>query len=332
MTDLLERLVNADGVSGNEEKVRDIIMHEIKKHVDELHVDKMGNVIARKKGKKPCVALVAHMDEVGLMVRAIEDSGRIRFIAIGGLEPAVALSQRVDINGIKGIVTTELVEKGIVLETLPKLEDMFIDTGLDKKTIGKRIRIGDYATFYQEPFCILGNQNMVSGKSLDDRVGCYALLEIAKKAKSIKSEIIFIFTVQEEIGMHGASASVYDLNPDYAIIVDAENHEDEGGEKTVGNGPFITIKDSSTITSRKLNEYIENIAKELSLNLQRDVSDFGSTDALKISLAKGGIPSTVLGFFVKNIHCPVSIADIRDVNNLIKILEEFLKDPPKNAI
>ncbi|MBI4895067.1 MAG: M42 family metallopeptidase [Candidatus Aenigmarchaeota archaeon] len=331
MSNLLERLVNADGISGDEQKVRDIIIAEIKKYVDEIHVDKMGNVIARKKGKKPSVALVAHMDEVGLMVKAIEDSGRIRFITIGGLEPAVALSQRVDINGIKGIVTTELVEKGVVLETLPKLDDMFIDTGLDKKAIGKRIRIGDYATFYQEPFCILGNENLVSGKSLDDRVGCYSLLEIAKRSKSIKSEIIFIFTVQEEIGMHGAGASVYDLDPDYAIIVDAENHEDEGGEKLVGQGPFITIKDSSTITSRKLNNVLEKTAKELSLNLQRDVSDFGSTDALKISLAKGGIPSTVLGFFVKNIHCPVSIADMRDIDSLIKILEEFLKDPPKHV-
>lgn len=326
---LLEKLVNANGISGNEEEVRKIIVNEIKKYVDDVHVDKMGNVIARKKGKKPCIMLAAHMDEVGLIVKAIEDSGKIKFSTIGSLDQGALISQRVVVGNIRGIITTDLMLKGSTIEKMPKLDDMFIETGLEKKELEKKVKIGDYAGFYETPFCTLGSDEIISGKALDDRIGCYVLLEVAKRSRSIKSEIVFVFTVQEEVGLYGAKTSVYNLDPDFAIAVDVTNFEGIDGTKSIGKGPFITIKDAYMIGNRKLNEHIELIANQHKLPIQRDVSDFGTTDALNISLAKGGIPAAVLGVVVKNIHSTVGVASMKDIDNLIKILEGFLKDPPK---
>jgi endoglucanase len=158
------------------------------------------------------------------------------------------------------------------------------------------------------------------------------LIELAKRMKKSKCEIYFVFTIQEEIGLVGAMTSAFIVEPDWAIAVDTmETCDAKVGEPmiTIGKGPFVTIKDAQMIGDKTLNDYLIKIAKKKKINIQKDVSDIGTTDAASISITKGGVPSTVIGTPIRNLHTATAVANIDDIKNTIVILEEFLKNPPK---
>ncbi len=335
--DLLKRLSEASGPSGSETEIRKILRKELKPYVDELYVDKFGNLVGRKKGKGASVLLSAHMDEVGMMVRNIDPGGKIFISAIGGLEPITLLGESVRIvprNGkeVNGIVTTMDIQDSVELTQLPNMADVYVDTGLTKDDVSKAgISPGDYIHIMKE-FVELGNSKYISGKALDDRIGCYMLLELAKKLKKSKPEIHYIFTVQEEIGMYGSKTSIYSIDPDYAIVLDvteSDDAKDKHGTKILGHGPVLVIKDAEMITTKCINEWLVDIASKNKIPLQKDVSDFGTTDALRLAVSKGGLPCTVLGVPVRNIHTATSIAHMDDITGGIKILAELMKNPPK---
>ena len=333
--DLLEKLISTFGVSGNEERVRCVIQEEIKKYVDEVFVDKVGNLIARKKGKKPKIMLAAHMDEIGLMVKNIEPNGRIYFAEVGGADPIMLLGERVHVETKKGIIhgviTTGEVNDGNFLDKLPKVEELFVDTGLSKKDLKNRgIEIGSFLSLERDLYH-LGSEKIICGKAFDDRIGCYVLIELAKRLKKSDCEVYFVFTIQEEIGLVGAMTSAYIVEPDWAIAVDVIETSDARGELviTLGKGPSITIKDAQMMGDKALNDYLMNIAKRKRINFQRDVSDIGTTDAASISITKGGVPSTVVGVPIRNLHTATAVANKDDIENTIEILEDFLKNPPK---
>lgn len=337
MDKLLKDLIHAHAVSGSEEDVRKIIMDALKGHVSEMDIDKMGNLIAIRKGPKPKVMLAAHMDEIGLVVKSIEDSGRMRFSAVGGIEPLTLVSQRVHIKLGKevmhGVITTEeLVDGNEITMEKPKIADMFIDTGLDKAELTEKgITVGKFIDLEQDSGH-LGKENIIYGKALDDRLGCYILLEVARRLKTKSCEVAFVFTVQEEIGLYGAITSAYELNPDWAIVVDVTNSYESKGLRKIGQGPCLTIKDALMITNKCLNNWILETAKKRDIPVQRDVSDMGTTDALNISISKGGVPSTVLGVPIKNLHSTAGIADLKDIEACIELLVELLKDPLKSCV
>lgn len=335
MTDLLEELLNAFGVSGSEGNIRKIIIHEIKKYVDEIHVDKSGNLIARKKGKKPKVMLAAHMDEVGLIVKNIDLHGRVYFSVIGGIDPLALICQRVSVETKKGLVfgviTMDDMSNAFDIENKPRLNNLYVDTGLTQNELVKiGVKTGDYIYFKRKTIN-LGARNILSGKALDDRVGCYILIELAKKLKKIKNEIYLVFTVQEEIGLYGAKTSAYSIDPDWAIAVDVTNADDYAPDATIrmGLGPSITIKDAEMLGNHALNEWITKLAKKYKIPLQFDVSDFGTTDALSIAVSKKGVPATALTVPVRNLHTTIGMVDRNDIDYAIKLLELLLKNQPK---
>lgn len=340
MTDnLLAKLINAHGISGKEADVRTIISKEIKKHVDTVKVDKVGNLIAHSKGKGPTVMLVAHMDEVGLIVSKIEDDtygksedGKIYFLPVGGVEPFTLIGQKVSIDGkIAGVITTREMSEGAVIESVPTIDDVYVDTGLTRKELIKKgVDIGSYIAFEDCGYCTLGSKNVISGKAIDDRTGCYILLELAKKLKRYKTDIYYVFTVQEELGLHGAKISTYEVDPDWAIVVDVT--DSNGKTMRTGKGPYITIKDADMIGNHCINGWLKDVAKRNKIPLQLSVSEFGTTDALKISFSKGGIPTSVVGIAVKNLHTSIGMADQRDIENCIRLLELLHKNPPKKCI
>jgi len=299
-------------------------------------VDKFGNLIAHKKGDGPKVMLSAHMDEVGLMVKSIDHQGLMYCSEIGSIEPITLLGERVLIESkskqpLLGIITTKEISNAEEIEKMPKMEDIIIDTGLTKKELVKKgVQIGSYAYFTRDSSC-LGCGDILSGKALDDRVGCYILIEVAKKIKNSKSNVYFVFTVQEEIGLYGAKTSVYGVEPDWAVAVDVTGAADLGEDpiNVLGKGPCLTIKDSDTITNRCINGWIKSVAKKKKIPLQLEVNDFGTTDALNISVSKGGVPTAVLGIAIRNIHTTASIANLLDIKNTISILEGLLKRPKK---
>ena len=334
-TDFLLKLMETFGPTGHEEDVRKIVMDEIRPYVDEVMIDKFGNLIAHKTGNPPRIMLAAHLDEIGLMIKKIDENGKIYCSGVGGITPITLLGERVNIisrkSKIHGIITTREINDNLEISSKMGVSDLFIDTGLTKNQLLQRgVEIGDYINIEHKPD-ILGTNDFIYGKAVDDRVGCYIQIEVAKRLKNIKQEIYFVFTVQEEIGAHGATVASWNISPDWAIAIDVTDSDDMSSipTKQLGKGPTITIKDYGTIADRNINHHLKQIAKKRKINLQLDVTDFGLTDALNISLAKGGVPSTVIGVPVRNLHTTVGICHKRDIEQTIVLLTELLKKPPK---
>ena len=323
--DLLLRLMDASGVSGNEEAVRDLISKEIEKHVDEVRIDTLGNLIAVRKGKLPRVMLAAHMDEVGLMAKKIENNGNIRCSAVGEIKADKLAGKKVKIEAGKNIIGTIKLKKS----KKKNIKDIFIKTKLSRKELLKNgLEIGSYISF--ESSANIKN-SIAEGKALDNRTGCFILIELAKRLKKSENEIYFVFTVQEEVGLYGATTSAFEIRPDWAITVDATEAKKDASksEMQLGEGPFITIKDSDFIGNKCINNWIKGIAKRKKIMLQYNVSDDETTDATNISLSRGGVPSSVVGVAVENLHATGGKASVKDIINLIEILYELMKNPPK---
>lgn len=334
---LLSRLINVSGVSSDEKEVRELIIKEARKYTKNIKVDKLGNVIAVKKGIKPGVMLMAHMDEIGMMVSSISKDGKVSISPIGGIDPYILIGQKVHIKTRKrkkigGIITTIGVLDSEDLKKGLKMDDLFVFTGLSKKELGNAgVEVGSYVHFTESSdYCHLGNENIIGGKALDDRVGCYMLLEIMRALKT-RHEVTFVFTVQEEVGLYGSEVSVFNLEPDYAIAVDVTPHNSFDDAISLRNGPVLTVKDAEMIANKCLVEGIEKAARKAKVKLQLEVSESGTTDATSVFVAKGGIPSAVFGVAVGNLHTAVSVASRDDIEKGIKVLQEFLKSPPNKC-
>ncbi len=340
---LLRRLSEAHGVSGSEGSIASIIRRELKGHVDEIRTDGMGNLIAVKKGGKFSVMLAAHMDEIGLMVKYIEDKGFIRFVALGGWFPPVLHSQRVILHGSSGRVTgviggkpphkmeEEERKKGI------KIEDMFIDTGARSRdeVASLGIQMGTPVTIDRD-FAEL-SFGRVTGKAFDNRAGVAMLIRTMQQLQSPHT-VYAVFTVQEEVGLKGARTSAYSLDPDIAIATDVTIPGDHPGiEKKdapveMGKGPCITIVDSAgrgLIAHKGLVDWLCSVASEYDIPVQPEVGDGGTTDATAIHLTKGGIPSTTISVPSRYIHSPVEVLDIHDLECGIQLLVAALSQKPR---
>lgn len=320
MIELLNQLTQCYGPSGNEEKVREIIINQIKDSVDELKVDPLGNLIARKKGNGKKVMLAAHMDEIGIIVTFIDDQGFLRFSNIGGVSPYNSLYQRVQFgNGTVGVIGYE--EKLEEMKNL-KLDKMYIDIGArSREEAEKLVNIGDAA-------CFTGNfvyqMNKVTSKALDDRLGCYILIETIKAMKNHKNDLYFVFTVQEELGLRGARTSAFSVSPDYAIAIDVTLTGDTPQAKTMalklGMGPAIKVKDHSIITHSYVRNLMIEAAKQQDIPYQLEVLESGGTDSGAIHLTKGGVPSGVLSIPTRYVHSARETVDFDDVKNAIRLL------------
>jgi putative aminopeptidase FrvX len=335
---LLMRMMEIYGTSGNENEIRKLILKEIRKHVKDVKVDRFGNVIAHKGGAGPKIMLAAHMDEVGLIIRSISEKGNIRCSVIGSLEPVSLIGQRVHMHGkrmVHGIATTPEISDDEGLDELPEIEDMIIETGMDKKELKRNgIDVGAFINLEQKSE-MFGRK--ITGKALDDRVGCYVLLELARRLKKTKADIYYVFTVQEEIGLYGSQTSLYGINPDMAVVVDmttADDAKEEAHEitKRLGKGPTITVKDEDIISNLCMDGFLKKLGDRLKIPYQIEVNDEGTTDARIISVSKGGIPTTMMGVPVRNMHTTMGLASLKDIGWLIRLLEAFLKKPPLKCV
>jgi len=315
--------------------VRDIIQRHIEPYVDEIEKHKLGNLICKKNGKKQgsAIVLAAHMDEIGLMAKEIDKQGHIFFSRVGVISKQTLLGQKVHIMGkkkeIHGVITHKRLHIGEESETFAEEAELFVDTGLtttEIKNLG--IGVGTYIVPERRTE-YLGNKNMISGKALDDRLGCAILIRLAEAVKKPPCDIYYVFTSQEEIGMYGSKTSMWGLDAACGIAVDisfATDYTDSG--IILGKGPVITVKDSDLIANRKLVDSLIGLAKKRGIPYQLEVSDLGTTDALSLSISKGGLPATAVGVPIRNPHSTISIAHMKDVNNCIKLLKAFLMQPP----
>ena len=317
MTELLKRLMFTDGVSGRENKIREVIKKEVEPYADEISVDPMGNLIVRKKGNGKKIMLCAHMDEIGFFASFIEDSGLIRVSRIGGINTmAAAFTEVVSENGVRGVLIAE-GEKEI-----PKLESMYIDIGAkDKKQAEKKVKIGDYFVCAPLMRKLMGTRYV--GRPFDDRVGCAILIEALKNVKETENDLYFVFSVQEEVGGRGSKPSAFAIAPDIGIAFDVTMTGDKPGGPTMavklGDGCAIKIKDSSVICHPELVKSMREIAKDGGVKYQNEVLLSGGTDTPNIQMAGRGAIAGAISIPSAFIHTGVEMVDMFDVKEAVKL-------------
>ncbi|MGI6633515.1 MAG: M42 family metallopeptidase [Bacillota bacterium] len=327
MKDLIKKLTEAFGPSGAEDNIREVIRKEVEPYVDEISVDALGNLIARKKGtggKK--VILDGHMDEIGLMVTHIDDNGFLRFGNIGGVSPFVALGQRVYFeNGTMGVIGSERVDDPKNL----KLEKLYIDIGAkDKKDAESKVQVGTSCAFHQT-FIDLGDR--VVAKAMDDRVACAIIIEVLRRLEKTDNDIYAVFATQEEVGLRGARAAAYGISPDVGIALDVTRTGDTPKGVTMdvalGKGAAIKVKDSSLICHPALKNYMVKIAEEKGIQYQMEVLEAGGTDSGAIQMTKSGIPAGVISIPCRYIHSPGEMVDIGDVEACVQLAKALCESP-----
>ena len=332
---LLERLSNAHGVSGYEGNIRHIIEEEVRPYVDEIRTDKMGNLIATKRGGSPTVMLAAHMDEIGLMVKHVDDKGFARFTKTGGWFDQTLLNQRMILHTQNGQLCGVLGSKpphAIKEEEKNKIikaEDMFIDFGATSKDDADRmgVRAGTPVTSDAE-FRSLGNDR-VTGKAFDNRAGCAMLIEALSQMKDARATVYAVFTVQEEVGLKGARTSAFGLSPDVALATDVTITGDHPGiEKKdsaieMGKGPSVTVSDADgrgIIVPEPVLKWLKEAAESNNIPYQLEVGSGGTTDASAIHLTKEGIPTGVISMPTRYIHTPVSVLSMSDLEKSAELI------------
>ncbi|NLI62902.1 MAG: M42 family metallopeptidase [Methanosarcinaceae archaeon] len=344
----LAKYSNAYGVSGNETEISQMLKDDLKDYVDSIETDSMGNFIAVKEGDQngPKIMLAAHMDEIGLMVKHIDDNGFLKFVKIGGWFDQTLLNQRVIVHTQNGTIYGVIGSKPPHVMTPEdskspiKHKDMFIDVGAKDKEDAEKlgIRPGTYISIDRD-FKKLANDRVTS-KSFDNRAGVVIMLEAIKRlsGKKLKSTVYAVGTVQEEVGLKGAKTSTYLCDPDVAIAIDTTIPGDHPGitkndsALEIGKGPVITVVDASgrgLIASPQVLKWLEETAKKSKIPIQLGVGEGGTTDATSIHLTKTGVPTGTISIATRYIHSPVEVLDLKDMEESINLLVAAIKSADK---
>ena len=334
--ELIETLCKIPGVTGDEEAVLKEIERRLKAAGCEISYDKMGNLIAKKKGTsrpKTKVTLYAHADEVGLIISKIQADGFLRFKTVGGIDPRVLLSKVVcigpkHVRGVIGIKAVHLQDKE-AREKAVKVEQMYIDIGAaDEKEAKEFISLGDYASFDDET--VYFGDRRICVKALDDRAGCAAIVEVM--SNNLSYDVTAVFTVQEEIGTRGARIGAYEASGGVSIIVETTTCADFDGvpeNKKVtrlGMGPAISFMDNSTFYDSKLVKLAFSCAKEKGIEHQKKQSSAGGNDAGAVSLGYGGNKVLSISMPCRYLHSPSSVISLDDYDNTKRLIEALIDE------
>ena len=332
MINTIKELSLLNGTSGRETKIREYIISKIDGKCD-WHTDALGNIIAFKKGKKTPsnkVMLDAHMDEVGVIITYITSDGMIKFSPVGSIVTNVMLARQIIFdNGTLGVVGIKPIHlsKGDERTKIPDADSLYIDIGADsKEEAEKYVKIGDTGVFLSD-FVEFGD-NKIKGKALDDRVGCAVLLDMINS--DLEHDAYFSFSVQEEIGLRGATTSAYDIDPDYAIVLEtttAADLIDVPDHKKVcklGEGAAVSFMDRSTLYSKDLFDTAFRVAGEKGIKIQPKTVIAGGNNAGAIHKARAGIRTITINTPCRYLHSPSCICDARDIENVRKLAEALL--------
>jgi putative aminopeptidase FrvX len=332
MKDLIKKLVETVSPSGYEGPIRQIVRGEVEALADEVRVDNLGNLIVRF-GPRPVgnqasglkIMLVAHLDEIGVMATHVDDKGFVRFIPIGGVRPHNCPGGRVRfLNGAAGVIGLERSEdpsKG------PSFDQMFIDLGASDKA-SCPVGVGDVAAF-ERPFLDLGKR--LVAKTMDDRIGVAVLIETLHQLGETPHEVYFVFSVQEEVGIRGATVAAFGLEPDLGLAVDVTAWGDTPKtarmDISLGKGPAIKVRDSLMLADPRVVSWMTHTAEQAGLPYQLEVLESGGTDAQAIQLSRAGAPAGTLSIPCRYVHSPSEMVDYDDVQNAVRLLIELLRHP-----
>ena len=327
---ILKTLTELPGVSGRETAVREYLKNLLKDSADEIRTDALGNLIVFKKGSSnKNLLFCAHMDEVGLMIHFVDERGFLRFVTVGGIDPRTLLAQRVRVqtksDALLGIIDTKPAhitteaDRGKALG----VKELFIDLGLSAEEVKKRVEPGDWAVLdrsYEE-----FGDGKISAKALDNRAGVFVLAEVVRALKNPFYNVYAVFTVQEEVGLRGATTAAYGVNADVSLCLDTTGAADIPGCApqdyicSLGGGVGLTALDARTITPENLFNELKQICDTHNIRRQVRVAPRGGNDAGAVHLSKTGVPTCGLSVPTRNIHSNVEIVSKQDLEDTFRL-------------
>jgi len=335
---LLEKTTQIPGAPGFEYRIRSFIEKEIADYVDKIYTDAMGNLVAYKKGKTDKKTVVAaHMDEISFVVTHIDEDGFIKFHTLGGFDAKTLTAQRVILHGKKdiiGVMGTKPIHIMTAEERAKKvnIQDFFIDTGLSEKEVKELIDIGIPIT-RERSFIEMGD--MINSKSLDNRICCYQLMQVLKDMKDTQpsTDLYAVFTVQEEIGLRGATAVASAINPDFVINLDVTLACDVPGSAPheritdLGKGAAIKVLDGMTVCDYRMVQFMKEMAKKNKIDYQLEVLPRGGTDTAGLQRhSTGGSIAGGISIPCRYLHQVIEMASKTDLQKAIDLLIVCLKE------
>ncbi len=338
--ELLKKLSEVGGVPGREERVRELLKSELEGVVDSLQTDAMGNLIAHKKGEGKRVMLSAHMDEIGFYVKFVDDKGFVRVQNVGGFDtrnlfarPVTVQTRSGDLVGVMNPATKPIhISTAEERKKIPQMNEFAVDLGMDADAVKERVRVGDPVTLIQE-FRDLGE--VVTGKALDDRVSCWILVEVLKRLERPSYDIYAVFSVQEEVGLRGATTGAFGVEPDIGVAldttlaVDTPGTSDDQRVTKLGAGTALKVMDSASISTRWLLDEFVEIAEHNSVPYQFEILPLGGTDAGAIQKSRSGVATLTVSTPSRYVHTVTEMVAKSDVNAAIELLTHFLTKPQR---
>lgn len=333
---LLKEICEVAGAPGQEQRIRQIVLREVQPLVDNVEVDRMGNVIALKKGKEPKKVMVAaHMDEIGFMVSHIDSNGFLKFTTLGGFDPKTLTAQRVIVHGKKDLIGVMGSKPIHVMSPEERkknaeLSDFFIDLGMSKEDVEKYVEVGNPVTRERE---LIEMGNCVNCKSIDNRVSVFILIEVLRELTQTPYDVYGVFTVQEEVGIRGAMVAAHAINPDFGFGLDTTIAYDVPGAKPeemitkLGQGVAIKLMDTSAIADYRMVEFLKNTANKHKIKWQPEVLTGGGTDTAGIQrMSKNGVIAGAISIPTRHIHQVIEMSDKDDIRASIDLLKYALQE------
>ncbi len=330
---MLKDLCLINGTSGDEGRVRDYIITQIKDYC-EYTVDNMGSIIAFKKGKKtPAkkISINAHMDEVGFIVTGITDDGYLRFASVGGIDSRVCLDRIVSVgeNSVIGVIGDKAFHllSSDEKDNCPGFDDLLIDIGaISKDEAEKYVTLGDFA-YFESDYAEFGN-GYIKAKALDDRIGCMLMIELIQNG--LEYDTTFCFNVQEEVGLRGSKCTAFAVDADIAVVLESTTAADLNGVSgadrvcVLGDGPVISFMDNRTIYDRELFELGFAVAKQNDIPVQTKTAVAGGNDAGAIQTSGDGVRVMAISLPTRYIHSGASVVKSSDIDDTRRLLKELL--------
>lgn len=341
---LLKRLSEAFGPPGFEDEVREIVVEEMGPYVDELFVDRWGNVFGIKRGETEYrVMLAAHMDEIGLIVDHVDKNGFLRVKPMGGWNEVTLVGQRVVVMArggkrLKGVIGSRpphVTPPGKEREA-PEMKDLFVDIGASSAEEVERLGVGvGSVVVLDREFAELAD-GVVTGKAFDDRAGLAAMLYALRLLGETSVTVYAVATVQEEIGLRGASVAAERVNPHAAIALDTTIAADVPGISEreyvtkLGAGPAIKVMDGGRgglfVAHPRLRDFLTDVAKRKGIPYQFEVLYGGTTDAMAIAFRREGVPAATISIPTRYVHSPVEVLKLDDAINAARLLASALEE------
>ena len=336
MKELLKTLCALNGVSGDEDQLREFLAERARPWARSMKVDPLGNLIVWKKGARAAgdrLMLCAHMDEVGLIVTHVTEEGFLKFDFVGGVDRRVAIGKPVVLGpdrvpGVVGIKAIHLVSRDEE-KKVPKTDAFYLDIGArDREEALSRVEPGTYGSFVCTPEEF--GEGLFKAKAIDDRVGCAVLLKLLEE--DLPMDVVFVFTAQEEVGTRGAFGAAFSVAPETALVLETTTAADlpgvEGHRRVCapGRGPVISYMDGGTIYDRGLFEDLRRLAEDNGIPWQTKEYIAGGNDARTIQRSRAGVRVAALSAAVRYLHAPASVGSLADFEDMLALTRLFVAD------